>query len=146
MAFLKSILIMWNRILHFRTKLLWYQNFSFDFQRILVALWYFHISNLNQDWTEENPSRQVQFKRKLAEFETVWEFRHLSFNERKKYYIYLFFILFIWFTIEILKSREIWLKSFEKLLHFSRSRPIVTRGSVSLSCDTTPHPSCLSKS
>ena len=30
---------------------------------------------------------------------------------------------------------------FEKLLDFARSHSIVTRGSVSLSCATTPHPS-----
>ena len=35
---------------------------------------------------------------------------------------------------------------FEKLLRFDRSHYIVTRGSVSLSCATTPHPSCFSKS
>ena len=35
---------------------------------------------------------------------------------------------------------------FEKLLGFARSHFIVTRGSVSLSCATTPHPSCFSKS
>ena len=34
---------------------------------------------------------------------------------------------------------------FEKLLGFSRSHFIVARGSVSLSCATTPHPSCFSK-
>ena len=35
---------------------------------------------------------------------------------------------------------------FEKLLGFARSHSIVTRGSVRLSCATTPHPACLSKS
>ena len=35
---------------------------------------------------------------------------------------------------------------FEKLVGFARSHSIVTRGSVSLSCATTPHPTCLSKS
>ena len=35
---------------------------------------------------------------------------------------------------------------FEKLLGFARSPSIVTRGSISLSCATTPHPSCFSKS
>ena len=35
---------------------------------------------------------------------------------------------------------------FEKLLGFARSHSIVTRGSMSLSCATTPHPSCFSKS
>ena len=35
---------------------------------------------------------------------------------------------------------------FEKLLGFARSYSIVTRGSVSLSCATTPHPSRFSKS
>ena len=35
---------------------------------------------------------------------------------------------------------------FEKLLGFARSHSIVTRGSVSLSCATTPHSSCFSKS
>ena len=34
---------------------------------------------------------------------------------------------------------------FEKLLGFARSHFIVTRGSVSLSCATTPHPPCFSK-
>ena len=34
----------------------------------------------------------------------------------------------------------------EKLLGFARSHSIVTRGSVSLSCATTPHPCCFSKS
>ena len=35
---------------------------------------------------------------------------------------------------------------FEKLVGFARSPFIVTRGSVTLSCATTPHPSCFSKS
>ena len=35
---------------------------------------------------------------------------------------------------------------FEKLLGVARSQSIVTHGSVSLSCATTPHPSCFSKS
>ena len=35
---------------------------------------------------------------------------------------------------------------FEKLLCFARSHFIVTCGSVSLSCATTPHPSYFSKS
>ena len=34
---------------------------------------------------------------------------------------------------------------FEKLLGLARSHSIVTRGSVSLSCATTLHPSCFSK-
>ena len=36
--------------------------------------------------------------------------------------------------------------NFEKLLGFARSHSIVTRGSVSLSCATTPHISCFSNS
>ena len=36
--------------------------------------------------------------------------------------------------------------SFAKLVGFARSHSIVTRGSVSLSCATTPHNSCFSKS
>ena len=44
-------------------------------------------------------------------------------------------------TIKILKSREI-----EILLGITWSHFIVTRGSVSRSCATTPHPSCFSKS
>ena len=43
--------------------------------------------------------------------------------------------------IQILKAGR-----FQKLLDFARSHYIVTRGSVSLSCATTPHPSCFSKS
>ena len=35
---------------------------------------------------------------------------------------------------------------FEKLLGFARSHFIATRGSVSLSCATTPHPSWFPKS
>ena len=35
---------------------------------------------------------------------------------------------------------------FEKLLDFSGKHSIVTHGSVSLSCATSPHPSCFSKS
>ena len=35
---------------------------------------------------------------------------------------------------------------FDKLLGFTRSHSIVTRGSASLSCATTPHLSCFSKS
>ena len=35
---------------------------------------------------------------------------------------------------------------FMKLLGIARSHFIVTRGLVSLSCATTPHPSCFSKS
>ena len=35
---------------------------------------------------------------------------------------------------------------FEKLLGFTRGRSIVTRGSVTLSCATKPHPSCFSES
>ena len=35
---------------------------------------------------------------------------------------------------------------YETLLGFARSHLIVKRGSVSLSCASTPHPSCFSKS
>ena len=35
---------------------------------------------------------------------------------------------------------------FKKLLGFARSHSIVTCSSVSISCATTPHPSCFSKS
>ena len=45
------------------------------------------------------------------------------------------------------KRKELPLRSkkagrYEKLLGFARSRSIVTRGSVSLSCATRPYPSC----
>ena len=48
---------------------------------------------------------------------------------------------FVRITIKIWKSREIGETPF-----FARSHCIVTRGSVSLLCATTPHPSCFSKS
>ena len=51
---------------------------------------------------------------------------------------------FIYFFILPLSSTKA--GRFEKLLGFARSHSIVTRGSVSLLCTTSPHPSCFSKS
>ena len=53
-----------------------------------------------------------------------------------------------WLKLQIfivpLKSKKA--GRFEILLGFARSHSIVTRGSVSLSCATKPHPSCFFKS
>ena len=54
---------------------------------------------------------------------------------------FIFFI--IYFTIP-LGSRKA--GRSETLFRFANSHSIVTRGSVSLSCATTPHPSCFYKS
>ena len=52
-----------------------------------------------------------------------------------------------WNTKKVSKELEVWLRlrsekagRFAKLLDFARSHSIVTRGSVSLFCATTPHP------
>ena len=58
-------------------------------------------------------------------------------NKRSRRY----FILSVLLPLRCKKAGRL-----EKLLGFARSHPIVTPGSVSLSCATTLHPSCFSKS
>ena len=52
-------------------------------------------------------------------------------------------IIFLFFLVPFRSKKA---GRFEKLLGFARSHSLVTRGSVSLSCASTPHPSCFSKS
>ena len=49
-------------------------------------------------------------------------------------------------SVPVLALRSKKAGRFKILLGFARSHSIVTRGSVSLSCATTPHPSYFSKS
>ena len=90
----------------------------------------------------------LSFARSLgSKFTGGWETSSLRFTNISVYFIHRgSLLLFPAFCKNLIFWRTKNAGRFEKLLGFARSHFIATRGSVSLLCATTPHPSCFSKS